>query len=344
MRSIQLVARRTLEEREIAGPRDPGPGEILVKLRSVGLCGSDLHWYLDGRVGPNQAGYPQILGHEPVAEVLSAGPNGGALKTGDRVVVEPTLSCGHCEYCLTGFHNNCVKAVFMGGPLAHGFFREYAVIPAQNATLVPESMADAQATLIEPVAVMAHLLDLVRIHAGDTVAITGAGPIGMLCASIARGCGASRVLICDRVAHRLQLARQMGADCAVDGAGTLLTLVMDETRGRGADIVLEAAGSPETINAALAMARPGGTVVLIGIASELSVPFDIHAAMSKELRIQTIKRSNHCSAKAIRLLQSGMISDAVITHRMPLQDTPQAFEKLANYEDGIGKVVIEISV
>jgi threonine dehydrogenase-like Zn-dependent dehydrogenase len=272
--------------------------------------------------------------------VLRTGPGVTAHKEGDRVVLEPTISCGHCEHCLAGFHNLCSNGIFMGGPQAHGFFREYAIVPVHNATPVPDCLSDNQATLIEPVAVMAHMLDIIQIRVGDTVAITGAGPIGMLCASVARGCGASRVYICDRVPHRLELAKKMGAHVIAGTQATFIETILDETGGRGVDIVLEAAGSPETINTALKVARPGGTVVLIGLTSEISVPLDIHLAMGKELRLQTLKRSNHCAAKAIRLLETGIIPDAVITHTMPLEQTPKAFDMAANCTDGAGKIVI----
>ena len=341
MRSIQLVAQRALEQRPLPDPPDPAPGQLLVKLRTVGVCGSDLHWYLDGRVGRYPAAFPQVLGHEPVGEVIRAGA-GARFREGDRVVIEPTLSCGHCEYCLAGSHNNCLNGVFMGGPQAHGFFLDYCTIPEHNATAVPPSLSDRQATLIEPVAVMAHMLDLVRIRPGDTVAITGAGPIGMLCAAISRASGAARVIICDPVEHRIGLARRMGATLAVSST-RFIDAVADETSGRGADIVLEAAGTANSINAAFTVARPSATVVQIAITSEIEVPLELHIAMAKELAIQTIKRSNHCAAKAIRLIQSGIFPDALITHALPLECTPAAFEMLAGYRDGVGKIVIEIN-
>ena len=342
MRSIQLVAPRTLEAKLLPDPPDPGPGEVLVRLLAVGICGSDLHWYLDGRIGHTAAGFPQVLGHEPVAEVICIGPGVTSHKEGDRVVIEPTISCGHCEYCLAGAHNLCINGIVMGGPRLHGCFLEYAVVPAHNATHVPHSMSTHRATLIEPVAVMAHMLDLMRIRVGDTVAITGAGPIGMLCAAIARGCGASRVFICDRVQHRLNRALKMGAHVASNTHASFVEAIMDDTRGRGADVVLEAAGTAETINTALRVARPTGMVVLIGLSSQLEIPVDIHLAMAKELRLQTLKRSNHCAEKAIRLLETGIIPDEIITHCMPLAQTPKAFDMAVTCEDGAGKIVIEI--
>jgi L-iditol 2-dehydrogenase len=325
-------------------PPDPGHGEISVRIRAVGVCGSDLHWYQDGRVGENPARYPQVLGHEPAGEVVSVGPGVRNFAVGDRVVIEPSLTCGHCEHCLKGQHNNCIHCVFMGGPQAPGSFLEYATIPASNATRFPKAFDFAKATLAEPLAVMMHMLELMEIHVGDTVAVTGAGPIGMLCASVAKAAGAGRVFIADRLAYRLKMAKQMGADVTIDTTtDKLLDTIHDATRGRGVDKVLEAAGSAETINAAIRMARQGGTVMLIGILSEMYPKIDIHTAMLKELRLLTLKRSNHRAQEALHLMSSGKIPDGLITHRLPLEQTPKAFEMLAHYTDGVGKAVIEIA-
>lgn len=343
MRSIQLVAPRTLEEREMPQPPDPGHGEVTVRIRAVGVCGSDLHWYHDGRIGDFPAAYPQVLGHEPAGDVIAIGPGVHDLAIGDGVVLEPSLTCGHCEHCLKGRHNNCIQTVFMGGPQAPGMFREYVTLPAGNCTRFPKEFSYVTATLAEPLAVMMHMLELTEIHVGDTVAVTGAGPIGMLCAAVARAAGASRIFIADRLPYRLKMALTMGADVAVDTtAQSLVETVLDATRGRGVDVVIEAAGSAETVNAAIQMARMGGSVMLIGILSELYPKIDIHTAMAKELDLQTLKRSNHRSQEALNLLSSGRIPTSLVTHTLPLAETPKAFHMLTDYTDGVGKAIIQL--
>jgi len=351
MRSVQLLAPGILEERDMPQPVDPGHGEVTVRIRAVGVCGSDLHWYQDGRIGEIPAAYPQVLGHEPAGEVIAIGAGVDASATGDaagfsigdRVVIEPTLTCGHCEFCLRGQHNHCVRGVFLGGPQAPGLFREYVTLAAANCTRIPSAMDYGIATLAEPLAVMVHMLELIEIRAGDTVAVTGAGPIGMLCAAIARASGAGRVFIADRLPYRLKLALSMGTDVAIDtSAQSLIETVMDATHGRGADVVLEASGSAEMVNAAIRVARMGGTVMLIGIPSELYPKIDVNTAMMKELRLQTLKRSNHRTHQALDLLVSGRIPTSLITHTLPLASTPKAFEMLTSYSDGVGKAVIEV--
>ena len=343
MRSIQLVAPRQLEECEVAQPPEPGPGEVLVQVRAVGICGSDLHYYLDGRIGRHAAVYPHVLGHEPAGVVVAAGPGVTYPKVGERVALEPAITCQRCEFCLSGHPNNCLRVVFMSSPPNPGFFLEYALLPAHNALPIPDSLSFAQTTLAEPLAVILHVLELVEIRVGDTVAVLGAGPIGLLCAAVARTAGASTVFVADRVPHRLRLAQEVGADIAINMASeSLRDAVQDMTRARGVDIVLDAAGAAETINAGIAIARPGGQIALIGIPGEAELPIDLHTAMAKELNLQTIKRSNHNAQAAIELLKTGRIRDSFVTHRLPLEKTPAAFESLASYADGVGKIVIEI--
>jgi L-iditol 2-dehydrogenase len=323
--------------------RDPGHGQVIVKVRAIGICGSDLHWYLDGRIGEVPAHYPRVPGHEPAGEVVAVGKGVEHLKAGDRVVIEPSLTCGHCEYCLKGQHNNCIHCVFMGGCQADGMLREYVTVPAGNATRFPKAFDFAKATLAEPLAVMMHMLELVDIHVGDTVCVTGSGPIGMLAAATAKSAGAGRVFIADKLAYRLKIAQQMGADVTIDtSTEKLVDAVLESTRGRGVDKVLECAGSAETVNAGIRMCRPGGTVMMIGILSELYPKIDIHAAMHKELRLQTLKRSNHRAQEALDLMSSGRVPTALLTHSLPLEETPKAFDMMANYTDGVGKVVVEI--
>lgn len=319
-------------------PPEPGPGEVLVKVRAVGICGSDMHWYAEGGIGDYRAIYPQVLGHEPAGEVVAAGRD-VTLAAGQKVAIEPSITCGHCEQCLAGRHNNCLRSVFMGSPHMPGLFREYATLPAHNAIPVPAGIGFADATIIEPLAVMLHVLEIAPVRLGDTVAVMGAGPIGMLVAATARLAGAARVFIADRIPHRLALARRMGADTAVD-IRDMAACVLDETRGRGVDLVFDAAGAAETVNLAIRLARPSGRVVLIGIPAERRLAVDVLAAMAKELQLLTIKRSNHTAEAALELL--GRIPKAFLTHFYPLEQTPLAFATLETYADGIGKAIIEI--
>jgi L-iditol 2-dehydrogenase len=326
-------------------PVGPGPGELLLKMKAVGLCGSDLHWWADGRIHHFPAAYPQILGHEPVGEVVEAGPGVTSFRPGDLVAVEPSLTCGHCEFCIAGRHNLCVSSRFQGGNDAPGFFRDYAVVPEHNADPVPAGLTVHQATLMEPVAVWVHIYELAPVKMGQTVAVLGCGSIGLLGIAMARAAGAKAVLACDRVPHRLELARKMGADVVLDvRGGDFLNAVLERTGGLGADAVFDAAGAPETIDLGLRCAKAGGQFILVGIPEALQFEIDVHTALVKELRIQAIKRSNHKGRAAGALLAAGTIPTALITHVLPLERAQEGFEILANYADGVGKLIFDMTL
>jgi L-iditol 2-dehydrogenase len=344
MRSAPLVAPRRIELVDAGSPEGPSHGELLVKMRAVGLCGSDLHWWAEGRIHFTPAAYPQLLGHEPVGEVVATGPGVHDFNPGDRVSLEPSLTCGQCEFCRAGRHNLCIQSRFMGGPEAEGFLRDYVVVPAHNADLVPERLNWHEATLIEPVAVLVHVYELAPVKVGQTVVVLGTGSIGCIAIAMAKLAGAAEVLACDRVPHRLALAREMGADFAMDAvADDFLDAVLQRTRGRGADVVYDAAGTPETIGLGLRCAKAGGSFVLIGIPDPLNFNVDLHTAMSKELRIQAIKRSNHKGREAAALLAAGKIPASLLTHSLPIEKAQEGFEILYNYTDGVGKLVFDFA-
>jgi L-iditol 2-dehydrogenase len=327
----------------MAMPADPGPGEVMVRIHAVGICGSDMHWYLEGGIAEHRAVLPQVLGHEPAGIVEAVGAGVHDLVPGQRVIVEPAITCGHCEFCRSGHHNNCVSSIFMGSPQMPGLFREFATMPAHNAVAIPDEISFRHGTVLEPLSVILHVLELVDIHIGDTVAVIGAGPIGLLTASMARLCGASKVFVADKLPHRLQFALDAGADEAIDiRGGSFETAVMDCTKGRGVDTVFDCAAGPDTLNTACRIARLGGRVVLIGIPNGTRMNFNQWTAMGKELTIQTVKRSNCNAHAAIDLMQTGRIPLNFLTHFLPLEQTPHGFATLGAYADNVGKVIIEI--
>ena len=345
MRSAPLVAQRRLELIEDKMPEGPGPGELLVRIRAVGLCGSDMHWWKDGRIHAFSARFPQVLGHEPAGEIIEVGTGVHGFKPGDRVAMEPSLTCSHCEFCIQGRHNLCVHSRFMGGPEAQGFLRDYCVIPAHNADPIPDGLDWRQATLMEPVAVWVHIYELAPVKMQQTVAVLGCGSIGLLGIAMARAAGAASILACDRVPHRLKMARDMGANVALHLAeGDFHDAVMQATRGLGADIVYDAAGAPETMALGIRCAKAGGRFVLVGIPDPLTFEVDLHTAMNKELHLQMIKRSNHKGRAAGALLASGQIPASIIPHDLPLERAQEGFETLYEYAGGVGKLVFDLSL
>lgn len=344
MQSIQLVAQRRLELRIMPDPPDPGPGEVTVRVRAVGICGSDMHYYLEGSCVSTPAPYPCVLGHEPAGEIVAVGRGVESVAAGARVAIEPAIQCGQCEYCRAGRHNLCDNVIFLGGVQQPGLLREFVTLPARNVVPIPDSLSYPLAATIEPLAVVLHAFELAGIEAGHTVAVLGAGPIGLLSAAVARTKGAGQVIVADRVPHRLELACQMGASAVVDISRQAADeAILDLTGGRGAHLILDAAGQPDSMNAALRAVRHGGRIVLIGIPSDSLVGLDVHAALHKEATLIALKRSNRNDHEALELIESGRVPVArLVTHRFPLARAEQAFQTLAAYADGVAKAVVEL--
>ncbi len=343
MQALQLVAPREIELRKLPDPPDPGPGEVVVRLRACGICGSDMHYYLEDCCAGTPAKYPSVLGHEPAGEIAAVGPGVESLAVGDRVAVEPAVCCGHCEFCLSGKRNLCENVRFMGGVQLPGLMREYAVMAARNALKVPAGMDFVSATAVEPVAVLLHALNLAKLRVGETVAVMGAGPIGILGVQLAKLAGASTVICADRIEHRLKSAKALGADAVVNvDKQSISDAVFDMTHHKGAHVVIDAAGKPASINASIASARHGGRIVVVGIPSQAETSLNLWEAGHRELSITMQKRSNGNDHDALQLLMSGKIDpNTLITHRFPMEQGSEAFKTMGSYADGVIKPVIE---
>jgi L-iditol 2-dehydrogenase len=325
-------------------PADPAPGEVAIRIRAVGVCGSDMHFYLEDGCAGTPAAYPQVLGHEPAGEIVAVGAGVTDLTPGDRVAVEPAISCGRCEPCRTGRRNLCNHVQFMGGIHLPGLLREYTVIPQENAIKVPLHMSFATAATIEPVAVLLHSMELADLQRGETVAVMGAGPIGLLALQVAKLAGASIVVVGDKVPHRLARAEQLGADQVVDvSKDSIGDAAHDLTGGRGVHVVFDAAGKPESINASIHSVRAGGRIVLIGIPSTQTIALELWPAMHAEARFVVQHRSNCNDHAALELIEEGKIDPAsILSHRFPLSEGHRAFATMGDYADGVIKPLIEL--
>ena len=322
-------------------PRDPGPGEVLVRLRSTGVCGSDMHTFTEGSIAGLEATYPSVLCHEPAGEVVENGPGVSDLPLGARVAVEPFVVRTECEFTRTGRQNLALHHAFMGKDY-EGALREFAVMPRRNLIPIPEAMTFADAAFIEPLAVILHTFELAELRMGEYVAVIGTGPIGLIAVAVAKLSGASLVVAADKLAHRLERATKLGATAAVSvEQDSPVDAVMDLT-GVGAHVVIDAAGTADSINSAIACLRPGGRMVLVGIPSQSDIPVDFWTALDREARIHVQKRSNGNDHDALRLLERGLIrSDDIMSHRFPLERGQEAFETMAAYSDGVIKPLIE---
>ncbi len=330
---------------ETAVPPKPGPGEVLLRMAAVGVCGSDVHYYLEGRIGSQVVTAPLILGHEFSGWVAALGEGVEGLAPGMLVAVDPAIPCGICEPCQFGNQNLCPRVRFCGTPPIDGVYAEYAVMPAENCFPLPEGFDPADAAMLEPLGIAIHAVDLAKLKPGHTVAVLGAGPIGLLTAAVAKAGGASRVLMTEPLAYRRALAQRYIADTvidpeAVDAPSEILRL----TAGRGVDVAFEAAGAAETPQEAAEAVRPGGRVILIGIPADDTLNFNHSTVRHKGLTIKLSRRMKHTYPRAIRLVESGRVDvRSLISHRHPLGDIGRAFEQVAGYSDGVVRAVIDVN-
>lgn len=341
MLTAQLTAPREfhLVDEPIA---DPAPGEVQVQVGAVGICGSDLHSYSEGGVGDTPCQYPMVLGHEPSGTVVKTGAGVTGWSPGDRAALEPAVYCYHCEFCRSGRHNICANVRFLSTPGVPGFFRERVNLPAGNLVAIPQSLSLEMATLVEPLAIALHSLKFVALQPGDTVAVFGAGPIGLVTIAALKTAGAGRIFAVEPLAHRRNLALHLGADDVIDPCHSdAAKEIVSATAGRGVDCAVDCAAKEHTTNWAIRAARNGGRIVVTGIHSGVLVPFEVSPMRRKELAIFNVRRSNHDSRRALDLLtQRAAWFAPIVTHKRPLQEIAGAFRVVEQYADGVGKMVI----
>src|SRR5215469_2798873 len=316
-RVAELTAPRQFQVSEHEVP-EPGPGQVQVRIEAVGICGSDVHAYAEGGVGDSSCIYPMVLGHEPAGTVMQVGAGVSDWAPGDRAAFEPAIYCYHCEYCRTGHHNVCGNIRFMSMPGEPGFFREYANLPAGNLLAIPAHLTAGEATLIEPLAVALHSLNLASVGPDETAAVFGAGPIGLLTIICLKLAGTARIWAVEPVAGRRELALNAGADAVLDPAACEPAReILRETGGRGVDLSMDCAAKGGSVNQCLHATRNAGRMVITGIPAELQVALDFSPLRRKEIRIYPVRRSNHETPTARHLLLSHLPRfAAIITHSL----------------------------
>ena len=317
MRASVLLGVGQVAVEERPTPR-PGAGEVLVRVGSVGVCGSDMHYYEHGRIGPYVVDRPLILGHEAGGVVAEVGPGVQSLTVGQRVSIEPGVPCRSCSQCLAGRYNLCPDVKFFATPPYDGAFCEYVVMPAAFVYPIPDSISDDAAGLLEPLSVGVWACRRAHVSPGDKVLVTGAGPIGLIAAQTARAYGATEVAVTDVNPHRLQLATELGLR-AVNVAEASLAEMGDE-----ADVLLECSGNARATSDAVRTLARAGRVVLVGMGSdELVLPLSY--VQDRELVLTGAFRYANTWPIAIELAASGRVElDRMVTGHFGLADVEDA--------------------
>lgn len=345
MKAAVLTGIRQIEIIEVPEPASPALSEVLLKVDMVGVCGSDVHYYAEGRIGTQAVTYPYRIGHEFSGTVLETGKDVSHLQPGDRVAVDPAVSCGKCDQCLAGRENTCRNILFLGCPeeLA-GCLCERILMPARCCVPITPAMTLAEGALVEPLSVGMYAVEhLSGIKPGQTAAILGCGPIGLsVFLPLVHRSGVEKVFATDRIDSRHLLSGRHGACWTGNPDSEDIVRSILRQKPDGLDMVFECCGKQEALDQAVEILKPGGKLMIIGIPEVPRVSFPMDQIRKKELCIQNVRRQNEFVQPAIDFISSGHDVRFMITHTFPLEEAGKAFELVAGYRDGVVKAMVEI--
>lgn len=335
------IRRIEIEELPIPVPRE---NEVLIRIRSVGICGSDVHYFVEGRIGDFVVHPPFILGHECSGEVVEIGKGVGNLKPGDRVTMEPGIPCGRCEFCRAGRYNLCPDVVFWATPPVDGTFCEYVAHPAHFTYPIAPHVSFEEAALVEPLAVGMYATWRAQVRPGDLAIVLGSGPIGLVTLEALLARGVTEVIAVDLVEKRLEKAKEIGAQHVINAQKEdIREKVLSLTHGRGADVVFETAGNIVTVQLTAELAKRGGKVVLVGLPSVTHFDFGVIKILDKELDVLGIFRYANMYKGCVDLLNAGRVNlKTIITHRFSLRETEKALLFAHEHKAESIKVVINL--
>lgn len=338
MKKAVLTALNKIEIIEAAKPSVSQNHDVLIRMKTVGICGSDIHYYNTGRIGSQVVQYPFTVGHEGAGVVEAVGSAVQSVKPGDLVAVEPSVSCGYCSQCLAGRPHTCENNLFLGCPgQMEGNLAEYLVMPESQCILLDKNLTADHGATSEPLAIGCYAVKQAGIKNSDEVAIIGFGPIGLSVLQMAQARGVHKILVSEKIDARVEMAKKMGAPKVLNP----LNECVESTAGQQFDMVFECCGQQEAMDTAIALLKPGGKLVIVGIPEFDRWSFSADTARRKELTFIHIRRQNNCTHETLHMMANGQIDGlAMITHYLPFNDVAKAFQLVSNYDDGVMKAII----
>lgn len=343
MKAAVLTDIRRIEIREVPEPAIQTDTDVLLRVAAVGLCGSDLQYYSTGRIGSDVVRFPFIIGHECVAVVEKGGRDVKNVKPGDRVAVDPAVSCGKCDQCLQGRPNTCRNLRFLGCPgQLNGSLTEFIVMPESSCYPLVEGTDTKHGILAEPLSIGIYAVRLMGPAPVSSIAILGAGPIGLSVGIAAKDIGIQKIYMTDKIDDRLEAAQKAGAVWIGHPDRANIVENIMETEPSGLDAVFECCGDQEALDQAVALLKPGGKLMIVGIPESDLITFDVHRLRRKEITVQNVRRQNGCMPAAIDLIARRKSDlNFLVTHAFSLEETQKAFELVENYRDGVIKAIIQ---
>jgi L-iditol 2-dehydrogenase len=343
MKALVLAGIRQIEIVEQPAPTLQYPTDVLLRIMRAGICGSDMHYYTQGRIGDQIVSFPYSIGHECSAVVADVGKQVTRFKPGDLVVVDPSVSCGVCDQCQVGHFHTCRKVRFLGCPgQLEGCLCDFIVMP-EDCCYSAKGLTADQAALVEPLSIGYYAVQLSGDLKGKAIGILGSGPIGLSVLLAAQTAGASAIYVTDRLDYRLEAAQQQGATWTENPDRTNIVLDILQREPLELDVVFECCGQQAALNQAMEICKPMGRLVIVGIPEIDHLSFAVHDARRKGLSLVNVRRQNECVEPVIdRICEGSIKPDFFITHRFSLDQAAKAFELLADYRDGIIKAMVDI--
>lgn len=340
---MMLTGIREMEMAEVPQPDLKYSTDVLVRLKTVAVCGSDVHYYVSGKIGNQIVQYPFPVGHECAGVVEKVGKGVTKVKVGDRIAVDPAMPCGDCDQCTNGRPHTCRNLKFLGCPgQADGCLSEFIIIAEHSCFPVSDNLSFDDAAISEPLSIGIYAVNQSRSIRGANVGILGYGPIGMSVHLSAIAKGAEKVYVTDKIDERLQIAGESGA--SYSGNVDKLDVVREilELNPKGLDVIFECCGKQEAIENAFDLLKPGGILMLIGIPEFDRWSFPVDKGRHKEITIINVRRQNETVEETLKLLESGAINVSKMpTHRFSFADSKKAFDLVASYGDGVMKAMID---
>ncbi len=343
MKTMMLTGIREMEMKEVPKPMIINDKDVLIKMKVVGVCGSDVHYYTTGKIGSQVVEYPFPVGHEGAGQVVEIGKKVTKVKPGDRIAIEPAMPCFECDQCLEGRVHTCRNLKFLGCPgQAEGCLSEFIVMPETSCIPLSGKLSYDQAAISEPLAIGLYAIKQSIPVKNTKVGILGFGAIGMSVLLPALAQGAGKVYVTDKIPERLDLAKKAGAAWAgnpdnMDVAGEIIS-----QEPRMLDVVFECCGQQDAIENAIDILKPGGKLMIIGIPEFDRWSFPVDKLRRKEITITNVRRQVDCVEPSLEMMKNGEVDVSLMpTHRFKFKDTQEAFELVTEYKDGVMKAMID---
>jgi len=342
-KAAYMTGLNKIEFREVNMPT-PKEKQVIVQIEYVGICGSDVHYLEHGKIGDFVVDGDFILGHECAGTVVETGAGVTNLKVGDKVALEPGITCGQCEFCKSGKYNLCADVEFLATPPYHGCFVNYLAFPENMCFKLPESISTKEGALVEPLSVGIHAAKQGEVTLGDTVVILGAGCIGLVTLLACKAFGASEVIIVDVIQNRLDFAKKLGADYVINAISCdVVSEVEKITNGRGATVVIETAGNVKTTQQTPYLVKRGGIIVLVGMTPQDIIEYNFAKVMGKEAQIKSVFRYRNIYPQAINAIAKGAISvGGIVSHEFDFSELQKAFDFVIQNKNDVIKAVIRM--